>query len=103
MTPLQMAAECVRAMAGPGTLGVTMTVPKGKMPPGFPRGELLNEAMRAGVVERTYSFKPEAVLGWLSKNGLVSVSKLGEGKYRIEEPNPVSRAPDPARHSESEP
>lgn len=78
MSPLEMAAEAARAIAGPGTMGVVLTVPKGGMPRGFPRGELLNEVKRGGVVERTYSFDPSQVIAWLLRNGLVEVERTGD-------------------------
>ena len=43
MRPIAMAEACARAMTEPGTVGVVLTVQKGRMPRSFPRGELLNE------------------------------------------------------------
>ncbi|MDP3139815.1 MAG: hypothetical protein Q8N17_26195 [Burkholderiaceae bacterium] len=75
MTPLELAATAARAMAEPGTVGVVLTLPKGGMPRGFPRGELLNEMERGGRVERTYHFDPAKVIAWLVKNGLVVMER----------------------------
>lgn len=78
MTPLQMAEQAAKAMAEPGTCGVILTIPKGKMPKGFPRGELLNERERSGIVERTYNFNPAKVLAWLVGNGLIKMDRTGD-------------------------
>ncbi len=64
MTEQEMKAACIEAISAPGVLGVTFTI-VGKMPKGFPRGELLNEMMRGGAVEKTYSFDPLKVLQWM--------------------------------------
>lgn len=76
MTPIEMATAAAQAMRD-GT-GLTLTIPKGRYLRTFPRGELLNEARRNGVVERTYRFDPERVLEWLVKNGLVEAEIQGE-------------------------
>ncbi len=79
MTPLQMAQAAAEALAAPGhTVGVTFTIPKGKTPRGFPRGELLNEMKRNGVVERTVSFDPHAVIAWLVRNELVTMERTDD-------------------------
>ena len=65
MTADEMKVACVEAMATPGSVGVFLTIPKGKIPNTFPRGDLLSEVERDGVVERTYSFSPAKVLQWL--------------------------------------
>lgn len=78
MKPIEMAKLAVDAMIEPGTLGVTLVMPKGKMPRGFPRGELLNEMNRNGIVERTYSFNPEKVLAYLARNGLIAMERINE-------------------------
>ncbi len=75
MNPMQIAKSAIDAMIEPGTLGVTLVIPKGKMPRGFPRGELLNEMDRNGIVERTYSFNPEKVLSFLVRNGLIAMER----------------------------
>ena len=93
MTPLEMAAVAARAIAEPGTLGVVMTLRKGGMPRGFPRGELLNEMQRGGVVERTYSFDPARVIAWLLKNGLVEMERTDERTLSFREPNVEVEAP----------
>ena len=94
MTPLQMAVECAQAAAQ--GCGAVLVVPKGGVPKGFPRGELLNERERGGVVERTYRFEPDRVLAWLVRNSLITVER-GEGLVlRISAPpcdSPAARAP----------
>lgn len=75
MTPATLATACRDAMAQPGQCGVTLTIEKGRMPRGFPRGELLNELERLGVVERTYSFDPVRLLAWLVKNELLAADE----------------------------
>ena len=87
MTPLEMAAIAVRAMAEPGPVGVVLTIPKGSMPRGFPRGELLNEMKRDGRVERTYHFSPEKVIAWLIKNGLVEMELTNDTTLSFKVPN----------------
>jgi len=74
MMPAQMAADCEEALAA-GSDGVVFTIPRRKMPRGFPRGELLNEVMRGdGVIERTVRLDPMKVLAWLTANRLITVS-----------------------------
>ena len=94
MTPLEMAAAAAQAMATPGTLGVSLTVPRGGLPRNFPRGELLNEMLRNGRVERTYSFDPARVIAWLIRNGLVEMERVGEKTISFKEPSQCS-APSP--------
>ena len=90
MTPLQMAVECSKAAAQ--GCGAVLVVPKGGMPKGFPRGELLNERDRGGVVERPYRFDPNRVLAWLVRNGLIAVER-GQGQVlRISEPKGEANA-----------
>jgi hypothetical protein len=86
MTPLEMAAMASQAIMGSGTLGVVMTLRKGSIPRGFPRGELLNEMQRGGVVERTYSFDPAKIIAWLLKNGLIEMERTGDGMLSFREP-----------------
>ncbi len=86
MTPLEMAYAAAQAASVPGSLGVVLTIPKGKMPRGFPRGELLNEMVRDGVVERTYSFPPDRVLSFLVRNGLVRAVERDGNILRISAP-----------------
>ena len=70
MAPEQMAAEAAIAIAG-GTR-MTMVRKRGmKMPPKFPRGELLCENHEGRHV---YSYDPLRVLAWLSATGLVKVT-----------------------------
>jgi hypothetical protein len=71
MTPGQMAVEAVDAAAAGARL--TLVRAKGaRMPPKFPRGELLCE-QHDGT--RAYSYDPERVLAWLVANGLVEVQR----------------------------
>lgn len=86
MNPLELAATAARALAEPGALGVVLTIPKGGMPRGFPRGELLNEMQRGGKVERTYHFCPSKVISWLMRNGLVEMERTGEQTLTFREP-----------------
>ncbi len=67
MTPKEMEALCLKIMAS-GYPSVTLSTAKGlKMPPGFPRGDLLSETMQ--YTNRSY--KPEKVLRWLRDNLLI--------------------------------
>lgn len=67
MMPSEMEAACLNAIQYPG-LRVTFNFPRGhKLPPGFPRGELLSE-VRGNA---NYAFKPEKVLRWLRENLLI--------------------------------
>lgn len=93
MTPLEIAGAAAAALAEPGTLGVTLTFPKGRMPKTFPRGELLNEMERNGRVERTYSFNPEKVLAWLIHNGLIEMERTNETTLSFKVPNAELTSP----------
>jgi hypothetical protein len=69
-TPEAMAADAAGALAA-GT-NMTLVRRKGqKMPPKFPRGELLSENFDGS---RCYSYSPLKVLAWLSAMGLVKVT-----------------------------
>ena len=92
MTPLQMAEQAAKALAEPGTCGVILTIPKGKMPKGFPRGELLNEMERGGIVQRTYNLDPAKVLAWLVVNGLLVMERTGDNVLSFSEPKKGSAA-----------
>lgn len=70
MTPDAMAADAAAALAA----GTNMTLVRGrgvKMPPKFPRGELLCENYDG---TRCYSYDPLKVLAWLSAMGLAKVT-----------------------------
>lgn len=68
MTPEQLYKDAIAAKEQGATCGMTLVFGRGmKKPPGFPRGELLCETERG----RVYSFKPDKVIGWLTKNGLI--------------------------------
>ena len=82
MRPVEIAEAAAKAMAEPGTLGVILTIKKGSMPRGFPRGETLNETERGGAVYRTYSIDPAKVLSWLVNNKLVEMQR-DDGKCLI--------------------
>lgn len=77
MTPAEMAKEAAEALQA-GTR-LTLVRPKGmKMPPKFPRGELLCENHNGS---RAYSYDPLRVLAWLAASGLVRVQATsGEGQ-----------------------
>ena len=65
MTPDDLIRDCAGAI-NCGT-HVVLTIPKGHKAKGFPRGELLNEMMRDGVIERTYQICPLKILKWIEK------------------------------------
>jgi len=77
MKPIDIAKLAVETMAQPGTLGVTLVIPKGKFPKGFPRGNLLNEMVRNGRCERLYSFDPDKVLAYLVNNRFITIERAG--------------------------
>lgn len=86
MKPLELAATAAKALVEPGIIGVILTIPKGGLPKGFPRGNLLNEMLRNGRVERTYSFDPGKVIEWLLRNNLVEVERTGGQTIVFREP-----------------
>jgi hypothetical protein len=92
MTPLQMAEQAAKALAEPGTCGLILTIHKGGMPKGFPRGELLNEMKRGGIVQRTYNLDPAKVLAWLVGNGLVVMERKDGKTLTFPEPKEGSAA-----------
>jgi hypothetical protein len=70
MTPEAMAADAAGALAA-GT-NMTLVRQRGvKMPPKFPRGELLCENFDG---TRAYSYDPMKVMAWLSAMALVKVT-----------------------------
>ena len=75
MTPKEMANEALAAVQNDQRL--TLVRQKGvKMPPKFPKGELLCENHDG---TRCYSYDPMHVLVWLAVHGLVKVeAKLKE-------------------------
>jgi len=93
MTPMDMAAAAAWAMAEPGTVGVVLTITNGEMPRGFPRGELLNEMERDGIVERTYRFTPEKLIAWLIHNGLVEMECTNDTTISFKLPNGSNKGP----------
>lgn len=62
MTPIEMAHDAQDALQNKTHLTL---VHKGRVPKGFPRGELLCENFDGRHV---YSYDPAKVLNWLSKN-----------------------------------
>ena len=79
MTPEAMAADAAGALAA-GT-NMTLVRSKGqKMPPKFPRGELLCENFDGS---RCYSYSPLKVLAWLSAMGLVKVTATAAPNARL--------------------
>lgn len=76
MTPESMAADAVQAINA--NQRMSLVRPKGmKMPPRFPRGELLCENHSGS---RVYSYDPTRVLAWLAANGLVKVAAASSVK-----------------------
>ena len=70
MTPEQLAKDAAAAIQG-GTR-MTLTRQRGiKMPPKFPRGDLLCENVDG---RNAYSYDPVKVLAWLAAAGLVKMS-----------------------------
>ncbi len=69
MKPQQMAAEALAAMHAGSRL--TMVRMRGmKMPPKFPRGELL---CVNSDEQNVYSYDPAKVIAWLNANRLVAI------------------------------
>lgn len=82
MTPEAMAADATEALAA----GIRMTLvrkPGVKMPPKFPRGELLSENSDG---TKCYGYDPLKVLSWLAAMGLVKVTATTAPK---DAPNPL--------------
>ena len=83
MTPEAMAADAAGALAA-GT-NMTLVRRKGqKMPPKFPRGELLCENFDGS---RCYSYSPLKVLAWLIHNGLIEMERTNETTLSFKVPN----------------
>lgn len=77
MTPEAMAKDAAEAINAGQRMSLVR--PKGmKMPPKFPRGELLCENHSGS---RVYGYDPMRVLAWLTANGLVKV----EAAHNIKE------------------
>ena len=70
MTPNEMAKAAAEALQG-GTRMTLVRMRGVKMPPKFPRGELLCENFDG---RNAYSYDPIKVLAWLAANKLVKVS-----------------------------
>lgn len=87
MKPIELAAVAARALAD--GQGVVLTIPKGGLHRTFPLGELLNERMRKGKIERTYRFDPQAVLDWLLRNRLIEVERTSERTLTFKECAPA--------------
>jgi hypothetical protein len=70
MTPQELYEYALSCKEENGAyLGMTLV---GKMPRGFPRGELLSEGPRGPV----RSYDPDKVIAWLVKNKLVDTQPL---------------------------
>ena len=68
MTHEQLYKDALAAKEQGAICGMTLVFGRGtKKPKGFPRGELLSETERG----RVYSFDPDKVISWLTKNGLI--------------------------------
>ena len=80
MTPSEMEAACLAAIDA-GTR-VLLTVQRGqRMPPGFPRGELLSVNERLNCSNSSY--KPQTVLRWLRENLLIeAVSETAPSRQK---------------------
>lgn len=76
MTPNEMARLATEAVKD-GTRMTMVRRPNQRMPPKFPRGELLCENHDGRNV---YSYDPLAVLAWLAANGLIQVRTTVRGK-----------------------
>jgi len=71
VTPVEMAAEAASALAAGQRM--LLVRPRGvRMPPKFPRGELLCEQDDGN---RCYSYDPLRVLAWLAAMGLVTIER----------------------------
>ena len=81
MTPREMEAACLAAIDA-GTR-ISLTIERGKrMPPGFPRGELLSVNERLNC--SNFSYKPQAVLRWLRENMLIeAVSETAPSRKAV--------------------
>lgn len=67
MTPDEMADIAISAIAHNGR--VTLVRPRGqKMPPKFPRGELM---CCGSDGQQAYSYDPAKIMSWLKNNGLI--------------------------------
>lgn len=89
MTPEAMAADAAGALAA-GT-NMTLVRRKGqKMPPKFPRGELLCENFDGS---RCYSYSPLKVLAWLSAMGLVKVTATAAPNAGVTGAEPQAKRP----------
>jgi len=75
MTPERMAELCraVLSDTAGAITNVTLITPKGqKMPPKFPRGQLLCEIERNGRKCHVRSYDAARVLAWLEMTGLIN-------------------------------
>lgn len=70
--------------------GMTLVIPVGKYPRGFPRGELLNWKANG---DRLYLFKPDKVLFYLVKHGAVRVVKRSGNTIEFEIINEKHESP----------
>jgi len=70
MTPEEMAKVAALAIQDGSRMTLVRRTGK-KLPPRFPRGELMCENSRN---ERVYSYDPLRILAWLGANGLIKVT-----------------------------
>jgi hypothetical protein len=67
MTPEMLYKDAIEAKEQK-SYGMSLFFPKGyKKPKGFPIGELMCETLQG----RVYSYKPDKVIEWLNKNGII--------------------------------
>lgn len=74
MTPEALASEAIAALQGGTRMTLVRRRGAAKLPPKFPRGELLCEN---ALGDHCWSYDPAKILRWLKKSGLVQL-KLTE-------------------------
>lgn len=70
MTWDEMVKKCQRAIDNGGPGLVIFSVRTGRKPPGFPRGELLNETVRDGDTWQARIYNARKMLDWLNRPGV---------------------------------
>lgn len=71
--------DCQAALTGSGV--VPFVVKPGKRPPGFPRGELMNEKIVDGQMVQVRLYNAQRMLDWLNRPEVI---KVFEFKERVE-------------------
>lgn len=71
MTRDEMVAKCQRALDGEGPGLVMFSVEPGRKPPGFPRGELINEVEMDGVRWQARVYNARKMLNWLNRPEII--------------------------------